>query len=229
MVCSCITVWIYNLTIEWLYAGLDTIVTKHIYSVGFYLFIFVELMFFFSFFYTYFSVSIDMYPNIGFSWPPLYLNALNASHIDVVSILNILLVVSSLLLSTYYIYIPYKRGLYTLIFTIISFGILFSYIQYVEYTNSTISIANTIFASILYAITGLHTIHVLIGIILFLFLIYKLAMSHFAVEHVFNLVVAVYYWHFVDIIWIFVYITQFINSDLYTVSYLYLVDILSHF
>lgn len=226
MVCSCFAIWVYNLTVEWLYVGLGTLMTKHIYNLGFYLFIFVELMFFFSFFYTYFSVSTDMYQNTGFSWPPLYLNALTSSHIDIVSILNIILVGSSLLLSTYYVYIPYKRWLYALITTVISFGTLFGYIQYMEYTRSTINIANTVYASVLYAITGLHTIHVFIGIILFIFLVYKLARSHFTLEHTFSLIVAVYYWHFVDIVWIFVYITQFIHSDFYTVSYLYLIDML---
>lgn len=229
VVCFCIAIWIYNITIEWLYIGLGTITTKYIYSVGFYLFIFVELMFFFSFFYTYFSVSIDMYPSTGFSWPPFYLNVVNSSHIDVVSILNILLVSSSLLLSMYHTYMPYKRGIYVLVVTIISFGILFSYTQYAEYTHSTINITNTIYASILYIVTGLHTIHVFVGILLFLFFICKLTLNHYILEHTFSLVVAVYYWHFVDIIWVFVYVTQFINLDFYTIPYLYLIDILDSF
>lgn len=227
LVCIWIILWVYNIIVENLYLGLDTMHIKYIYLKCFYMFLLVEVIFFLSFFWVYFSVSMDLSLNTGFTWPPVYIINTSTLHTDIVSILNILLIGSSLLVSMYHLFITSVLNLCYLIIIVVFTGVLFSYVQYIEYANSFLNVSNGIYASIFYAVTGLHTIHVLIGILFFVLFLYRIYSYYFALEHIFNLIVVTYYWHFVDIIWIFVYITQFINANFLVIYYFFFADLFS--
>lgn len=99
-------------------------------------------------------------------------------------------------------------------------GCVFLYIQYIEYTHLSFTISQTAYCAAFYTLTGFHGIHVLIGNY-FLFIQYRLKFFYF--DHkTHGLGYAVLYWHFVDIIWIFLFISVYFfnNFDYITVSYL---------
>jgi heme/copper-type cytochrome/quinol oxidase subunit 3 len=103
------------------------------------------------------------------------------------------------------------------IFTTVLLGLLFTYIQYIEYTNSTFSINDSVFGSIFFMFTGFHGLHVIIGT-LFLFVCFiRHAFYHFTVQTHVGLDCASWYWHFVDVVWILVYLCFYYHIYLGTV------------
>ncbi len=197
----CLFIWLYNLIVEFLYIGLDTTQTQYFYIKSFYLFIFIEIMFFFSFFWIYFSISLNSNIVSGFNWFPIYMNHIIIWHTDTIAIMNILLISSSLLFTILYSIKNILQSSNNLLKLIILFGISFNYMQWNEYIIAPISISNGVIASTLYAITGLHGIHVLIGIILLIVIIYRIYYYYFTIEHPITLIISIYYWNFVDVIW----------------------------
>ena len=98
-------------------------------------------------------------------------------------------------------------------------GCVFLYIQYIEYTHLSFTISDTVYCSVFYALTGFHGLHVIIGNLL-LFTQYLLKFTYFDYK-VHALGFAVLYWHFVDIIWIFLFFSvyYFNNIDYLTIIY----------
>lgn len=94
-------------------------------------------------------------------------------------------------------------------------GFYFLYIQYSEYCHLSFTISDTIYASIFYTLTGFHGLHVLIGAI---FLATQYYIKFWYINHrTSSLTMAVLYWHFVDIIWLFLwffvyYFNNFFNG-----------------
>lgn len=97
-------------------------------------------------------------------------------------------------------------------------GCAFLYIQYIEYTHLQFTISDTVYCSVFYALTGFHGIHVIVGNLL-LYIQFRLKFSYFD-NKVQGLGFAVLYWHFVDIIWIFLFISVYFfnNIDYLSVS-----------
>lgn len=96
----------------------------------------------------------------------------------------------------------YSSLLYTIVF-----GILFIYCQYYEYTHASFDITDGIYGSIFYTLTGLHGLHVIIGVILLIIVFFRLVFKqyNFTFSPHIGITAAVWYWHFVDLIWVFVY------------------------
>jgi heme/copper-type cytochrome/quinol oxidase subunit 3 len=94
----------------------------------------------------------------------------------------------------------------SLIYTIF-FGILFIYCQYYEYMHASFDITDGIYGSIFYTLTGLHGAHVIIGVILLIIVFFRLVFKqyNFTFSPHIGITAAVWYWHFVDLIWVFVY------------------------
>jgi len=85
-------------------------------------------------------------------------------------------------------------------------------LQVSEYINAPFSISDGIYGSIFYMITGLHGTHVIIGSIFIFVCFIRFLKSHFSREHHIGFEAAVWYWHFVDAVWLFVYIFLYVWS-----------------
>ena len=81
------------------------------------------------------------------------------------------------------------------------FGAFFAALFFVRVVN---------FASTFYGLTGLHGLHVIIGLLLLLFATIRAFRGHFSPEHHHGLELPGIYWHFVDVMWIVVFITVYI-------------------
>jgi len=97
-------------------------------------------------------------------------------------------------------------------------GCAFLCVQYIEYTHLQFTISDTVYCSVFYALTGFHGIHVIVGNLL-LYIQFRLKFTYFD-NKVMGLGFAVLYWHFVDIIWIFLFISVYFfnNIDYLAVS-----------
>jgi len=109
-----------------------------------------------------------------------------------------------------------KAYIYSIITNLL--GCMFMYIQYIEYNHLNFTISDTVYCSVFYVLTGFHGIHVIIGNLL-LFIQYVIKYNY-RDNKTFGLSFAVLYWHFVDIIWIFLFffVYLFNNIDYLMVS-----------
>ena len=101
-----------------------------------------------------------------------------------------------------------EKAMETLNYTFL-LGILFTLIQYYEFRWCTFTIADSVFGSTFFILTGFHGVHVLIGTIFLIVCYYRLKKGHFTQNRHLGLECAIVYWHFVDVIWIFVFIVVY--------------------
>jgi len=95
--------------------------------------------------------------------------------------------------------------LYGLLYTIILASI-FTMFQGVEYTVSSFTISDGVFGSCFYFGTGFHGLHVIIGTIFLLVGLWRALAYHLTDNHHLGLEAGILYWHFVDVVWLFLYI-----------------------
>ena len=91
-------------------------------------------------------------------------------------------------------------------------GATFLFIQINEYVHLGFSARDLAFGSIFYSLTGLHGAHVFVGLMLLSFATIRAFRGHFGPEAKDHLGVEVpgIYWHFVDVMWIIVFVTVYI-------------------
>jgi heme/copper-type cytochrome/quinol oxidase subunit 3 len=92
-----------------------------------------------------------------------------------------------------------------LILTTIILGSIFLSIQAVEYSSNNFGISNNLLGSTFYTVTGFHGAHVAVGIILLLVNFFRAVRGQFTRTNHFSLAAGEMYWHFVDVVWIFVF------------------------
>jgi heme/copper-type cytochrome/quinol oxidase subunit 3 len=103
-------------------------------------------------------------------------------------------------IDTYYMF----EALFSLIITIL-LGLEFTWWQYYEYYNATFYIFDGVYGSTFYMTTGLHGLHVLIGTIFLIVCLFRLYNFEFIWKSHIGYECAIWYWHFVDVVWIIVF------------------------
>ncbi len=103
-----------------------------------------------------------------------------------------------------------RNGLRAGLLTTFLLGFAFLCIQINEYANIGFAPADNAQASIFYGLTGLHGAHVFVGLLLLLFATTRAFRGHFTTKEHRGVEVPGIYWHFVDVMWIFVYSTIYI-------------------
>ena len=175
-------------------------------KIGFILFIASEVLFFFSFFWAFFHSSLSPAIEIGNIWPPLGIDALNPFSVP---LLNTAILLSSGATVTWahhsLVYGDKHNAFLGLSITII-LGIVFTLLQALEYYEASFSISDSVYGSIFFVTTGFHGLHVIIGTIFLSVCLFKLRNNHFSNSRHFTFESASWYWHFVDVVWLFLYI-----------------------
>jgi cytochrome c oxidase subunit 3 len=172
--------------------------------LGMLLFIISEVMVFGAFFTAYFFIRVVQ----GQEWPaqgdelPKLIAGVNTA----------ILVMSSFTLhwSEVSIKAGNRFGLQAGIFTTLMLGATFLFVQINEYVNVGFAPQDSAQATIFYGLTGLHGAHVLIGLLLLLSVTVRAFRGHFSAEQHRGVEIPGIYWHFVDVMWIVVYLTIYI-------------------
>lgn len=177
--------------------------------IGFLLFLISEIMLFASFFWAFFHSSLAPSIELGVQWPPLGINTVNPWAIPLLG--STVLVASGFILTiAHHAFISGNKtlALWMTAFTVI-FGALFLYLQYNEYLYGEVTISDSVYGSVFYMTTGLHALHVIVGV-LFLFISYlRILFDHFSTEHHLGFEFAIYYWHLVDVVWLLVFVIYY--------------------
>lgn len=186
--------------------------------MGMALFIASEVMFFVAFFWAFFDVSIFADEAIQFLrtaysqgiWPPPQYEAVPPFSIPLFMTLVLLLSGTTVTWAHHAILKgDHKGAKEALIYTVI-LGVVFLLTQVYEYHHVTFKFTDGSFASTFYMATGFHGFHVLIGTIFLAICLIRQTKGHFTPERHFGFEAAAWYWHFVDVVWLFLFIAIYI-------------------
>nr|WMQ52327.1 cytochrome c oxidase subunit III [Ceutorhynchus albosuturalis] len=174
---------------------------------GMMLFIISEIFFFLAFFWAFFHSSLSPSIELGMNWPPKGIKPFNPMEIP---LLNTLILLTSGLTITWAHHAildnNYYQSLQGLSFTVL-LGFCFTLLQIFEYYEAPFTISDSIYGSTFFMTTGLHGLHVVIGSMFLFICLIRLYLNHFSSMHHFGFEAAAWYWHFVDVVWLFLYIS----------------------
>nr|YP_009563989.1 cytochrome c oxidase subunit III [Alpheus inopinatus]QAX91339.1 cytochrome c oxidase subunit 3 [Alpheus inopinatus] len=199
--------WWRDITREGTYQGQHT--TRVVIGLqwGMILFITSEVLFFFSFFWAFFHSSLTPAVELGTMWPPAGIQAFNPFQIP---LLNTAILLASGATVTWahhsLLESNHTQSLQSLTLTVI-LGMYFTGLQALEYWEAPFTISDSVYGSTFFVATGFHGLHVIIGSSFLLICLYRMYMCHFSENHHFGFEAAAWYWHFVDVVWLFLYIS----------------------
>lgn len=173
---------------------------------GIILFITSEVIFFFAFFWAFFHRSLAPTPELGCTWPPAGIQPLNPFSVP---LLNTAVLLASGVTVTWahHAILEKDQPKATQALTLtVTLGAYFTFLQAGEYIEASFSIADRIYGSTFFVATGFHGLHVLIGSSFLIICLIRVLFIHFSSGHHFGFEAAAWYWHFVDVVWIFLYL-----------------------
>lgn len=180
-------------------------VTKVGFRYGMSLFIASEVMFFVAFFWAFFDASLFPSVAIGGIWPPA--NVVPIPAFDLPFLMTMILLLSGCTVTWAHHAIIEGRqedAVNALAYTV-GLGLLFTGFQVYEYVHASFPFAGSIYSSAFYMATGFHGFHVLVGTIFLIVCYFRAKKGHFTAESHFGFEAAAWYWHFVDIVWLFLF------------------------
>jgi cytochrome c oxidase subunit 3 len=176
---------------------------------GMLLFIVSEVMFFFAFFWAFFACSLSPALSVGCIWPPTGIDVLNPWEIPLLNTGILLLSGATCTLAHYTILLGNRNKSLTSLGLTIFLGFLFSLLQLLEYYEANFNISDGIYGSVFFMTTGFHGFHVLIGSIFLGVCLIRLLKNHFTREHHVGFELAAWYWHFVDVVWLGLFVSLY--------------------
>ncbi len=179
---------------------------------GFILFIMSEVMFFAAWFWSFFKHA--MYPMETFSegqWPPPSIETFDPWHLPLI---NTLILLCSGCAATWahhaLVHENNRKDLANGLIIAVLLGLIFTFFQGYEYSHAAFGFSGNIYGANFFMATGFHGAHVIIGTI-FLFVCYlRVRAGHFTPEKHVGFEAAAWYWHFVDVVWLFLFAAIYI-------------------
>nr|QLD97081.1 cytochrome c oxidase subunit 3 [Secretargas transgariepinus]QLD97094.1 cytochrome c oxidase subunit 3 [Secretargas transgariepinus] len=197
--------WWRDICRESTFQGNHTFIVTNNMKWGMILFIVSEIFFFVSFFWAFFHSSLSPNIEIGSIWPPKGIHPFNPFMIP---LLNTTILLSSGITITWSHHALLTKNFNdtqkALLMTIL-LGIFFTFLQAWEYHQAPFSISDSIYGSTFFMATGFHGLHVIIGTSFLSSIFVRLLFNHLSKSHHFGFEASAWYWHFVDVVWLFLY------------------------
>jgi cytochrome c oxidase subunit 3 len=176
---------------------------------GMALFIASEVMFFVAFFWAFFSSAFYPTIAIGYTWPPVGLETIPPFGLPFLMTMILLLSGCTVTWAHHEILIGRQKEAVQALAITVGLGVLFLGFQIYEYAHAHFKFTDGIYPSTFFMATGFHGFHVFVGTV-FLFVCYLRAKKgQFTPERHFGFEAAAWYWHFVDVVWLFLFIAVY--------------------
>lgn len=183
---------------------------------GVVLFIISEVMFFSAWFWTFFKHAMypmtEGSPKIDGVWPPIGIETFDPWHLPLI---NTLILLSSGMAATWAHYAVAhdnnnRKDLVNGLILAIVLGAAFTYTQGYEYSQAAFGFSGNIYGATFFMATGFHGFHVLVGTIFLAVCLVRALNGHFTPERHVGFEAAAWYWHFVDVVWLFLFSAVYI-------------------
>lgn len=192
--------------------GDHTRVVQISHRYGMILFIASEVMFFVAWFWAYFDVAL--YPNaanevlrttaIGGVWPPAGVEAIDPWHFPLLNTLLLLTSGTTVTWAHHALLHSDRSGLKKGLILTVVLGVLFTCVQAYEYAHAPFKFS-TAMGSNFFMPTGFHGFHVIIGTVFLTVCLARVLLGQFTVKQHLGFEFAAWYWHFVDVVWLFLF------------------------
>ena len=215
------------------HAGDHTPVVQLHLRYGMIMFIASEVMFFVAWFWAWFDYSLFPVPLelvkdaethaftvtnlIGqegaaalMQWPPKGLEVLDSMKLPLLNTLILLCSGTTVTWAHHALIHGDREGLKKGLWLTIFLGLLFSSIQAYEYAEAPFPFAGLNYGTAFFMATGFHGFHVIVGTIFLAVCLARTYKGHFTPQQHFGFEAAAWYWHFVDVVWLFLFITIYI-------------------
>ncbi len=207
--------WWRDVVREGMHDHAHTPAVSHGLRIGMALFIISEIMFFVAFFWAFFDASLfpkipvlEVWQGLGQQgiWPPKGIVTLDAWHIPFLNTLILLLSGTTVTWAHYALKEGKNEDVVTALWFTVLLGATFTGFQVYEYAHASFGFKQGIYASTFFMATGFHGFHVLVGTIFLAVNLIRATKQQLTPEHHLGFEFAAWYWHFVDVVWLFLFV-----------------------
>lgn len=174
---------------------------------GMILFIISEVLFFTGFFWAFYHSSLAPTPELGGCWPPTGIHPLNPLEVPLLNTSVLLASGVSITWAHHSLIEGNRYHMLQALFITIALGVYFTLLQASEYYEAPFTISDGVYGSTFFVATGFHGLHVIIGSTFLIVCFFRQLKFHFTSSHHFGFEAAAWYWHFVDVVWLFLYVS----------------------
>nr|YP_009400235.1 cytochrome c oxidase subunit III [Floraphis choui]YP_009400313.1 cytochrome c oxidase subunit III [Floraphis meitanensis]ARW70237.1 cytochrome c oxidase subunit III [Floraphis choui]ARW70367.1 cytochrome c oxidase subunit III [Floraphis meitanensis] len=201
------TLWWRDIIRESTFQGNHNFYIMNLIKLSMILFIISEMFLFISFFWNFLHNSLSPSIEIGLNWPPKNINFFNPLLIPLLNTIILLTSSFTITLTHFYLLNNLKNKSIMFMYLTIILSMYFVLLQALEYKQANFTFSDSIFGSSFYMATGFHGLHVIIGTIFLITNLMRMIKLHFSFIHHISFELSAWYWHFIDIIWLFLYMT----------------------
>ena len=187
--------------------GHHTEQARHGFKYGMAMFILSEVMFFAAFFWAYFHAALSPTEAMGNVWPPKGIHTLDPFGLPYLNTLLLLLSGTTITWAHYDIVVGDIKGMIQKTGYTVILGFIFLGVQIYEYHHIPFAFKGGIYPSTFFMATGFHGLHVFIGALFLLVCYFRAKKGHFTKDDHFGFEAAAWYWHFVDVVWLFLFVS----------------------
>ncbi len=193
--------------------GHHTPVVQLHHRYGMVLFIASEVMFFVAWFWAYFDASLftgeaaqtARVAATGGVWPPEGIETFDPFHLPLINTLVLLTSGTTVTWAHHALQQGDREGLKWGLICTVLLGLLFTALQAYEYDHAAFGFSGNIYGATFFMATGFHGFHVIVGTIFLAVCMFRAFAGHFSPTHHFGFEAAAWYWHFVDVVWLFLF------------------------
>lgn len=205
----CMFFWWKDVVYESVVEKAHSAVAKIGLRMGMALFIASEVMFFFAFFWAYFSSAFFPVAATGYQWPPVGIETLPAFGLPFMMTMILLLSGCTVTWAHHAILEDKQKEATKALGITVGLGFVFLCFQIYEYGHVHFGFTDGIYPSTFFMATGFHGFHVFVGTVFLAVCWWRMAKGHFTKEKHFGFEAAAWYWHFVDVVWLFLFIAVY--------------------
>lgn len=193
--------------------GFHTNVVQIGFRYGTILFIASEVMFFVAWFWAFFDASLFTAEAINYQrmeftggvWPPKGIEPLSPWHLPLLNTLILLTSATTLTWAHHALLEGDRQGVKWGLWCTVGLGLIFSLCQAYEYLHVHFAFSGNIYGATFFMATGFHGFHVIVGTIFLIVCLLRVYLGDFTPQKHFGFEAAAWYWHFVDVVWLFLF------------------------